>query len=445
MIEFTGWGCRADVGSSGRFRELPRLHSMKQEALLLVTALTISSVLACGAPRKPPAVAGNEDLPAHAVMVSYGLWSCERGYLLRNRVCVPEKEAANESRFEVFGGPPPVIDEEAPPSREERLSAMPGFAWDESDFPTRPIVEYPFSLDPANLSTVIGQPTSYVVPEGQTLYEAARHLGLGINQVALAFPDLDLLKPPVKPPANELDFPTWWVLPESDHQGLVINIPEMRIYYFVSPGAVVTYPVGLGRLDWRTPIERFRVIDKSVDPPWIIPASIQAEHVRERGDARTMIPGGDPDNPLGHYRLRLDLPLYGIHGTNIPWGIGMQVTHGCVRLYPEDIERLFEMVPRGTTGEFVYQPVKFGARGGEIYVEVLPDVYRTGFNYVAEAMRLLAAKGWSKAVDWDRLNSALEEQRATPTRISNGSSPLGPSHWRPIEARGAVPPAIPPS
>ena len=110
---------------------------MKQEGLLLVAALTISSVLACGAPKKPPAVAGNEDLPAHAVMVSYGLWSCERGYLLRNRVCVPEREAANESRFEVFGGPPPVIDEEAPPSREERLSAMPGFAWDESDFPPR--------------------------------------------------------------------------------------------------------------------------------------------------------------------------------------------------------------------------------------------------------------------------------------------------------------------
>ena len=414
---------------------------MKQGALLLVTTLTFSTLSACSAPKKPAAVAAKGDLPAHAVVVSYGLWSCERGYVLRNRACVPEEQAAMESRFEVFGGPPPVIDEEAPPSREARLTAMPGFPWNESDFPPRPAVEYPFSLDPANLDTVIGQPTSYVVPEGQTLYEAARHLGLGINQVALAFPDVDLLKPT----NEELDFPTWWVLPESDHQGLVINIPEMRIYYFVSPGAAVTYPVGLGRLDWRTPIERFKVIDKTVDPPWIIPASIQAEHVRERGDARTMIPGGDPDNPLGHYRLRLDLPLYGIHGTNIPWGIGMQVTHGCVRLYPEDIERLFAMVPRGTPGEFVYQPLKFGARRGEIYVEVHPDVYQTGFNYVAEAMRLLAAKGWSKAVDWDRLNTALEEQRATPTRISDGSSPLGPPHWRPVEARGAAAPAAPPS
>ncbi len=407
---------------------------MKQATFFLVTAFAISTVSACGAPARPPAAAKG-DLPPHAVVVSYGLWSCERGYLLRNRACVPEEEVLRESQFEVFGGPPPVIDEEAPPSREARLSAMPGFQWNESDFPPRPVVEHPFSLDPAKLATVIGEPTSYLVPQGQTLYEAARHLGLGINQVALALPDVDLLKPPVN---EEIDFPTWWVLPEADHQGLVINIPEMRIYYFPpsSPGTVITYPVGLGRLDWRTPIERFKVIDKAVDPPWVIPASIQAEHVRERGDARTMIPGGDPDNPLGHYRLRLDLPLYGIHGTNIPWGIGMQVTHGCVRLYPEDIERLFPLVPLGTPGEFVYQPVKLGARGGEIYVEAHPDVYQTGFNYVAEAMRVLTAKGWSQLVDWELLNKALEEQRARPTRISNGSAPLRAG--RRLQARGAA-------
>jgi L,D-transpeptidase ErfK/SrfK len=417
---------------------------MKQEPLVVVAAFAIAMLSACGASARPPA-ARRSDLPPHAVALEHGLWTCERGYLLRNRACVSEAEAAQDSKVEIYdASPPPLVDLEAPQSREERLKAMPGFEWDEADFLPRPVVAHPFSLDPADPSTVIGAPTSYVVPPKQTLYEAARHLGLGINQVALAFPDLDLLAPPT---GRELDFPTWWVLPEADPQGLVVNVPEMRIYYFPpsSPGRVITYPVGLGRIDWRTPIERFKVVDKAVDPPWIIPASIQEEHIRERGDARTMIPGGDPDNPLGRYRLRLDLPLYGIHGTNIPWGIGMQVTHGCVRLYPEDIETLFEMVPLGTPGEFVYQPVKLGARGGEVYVEVHPDVYRTGFNYVSEAMRLLGAKGWSKAIDWDLLNTALVEQRAEPTRISDGSAPLRGGRARRIEARGGTATSLPPS
>ena len=242
---------------------------MKQEPLFLVAAFTIATLSACGASAKPP-TARKPDLPPHAVVVEVGLWTCERGYLLRNRACVSEAEAAQNSKVEIYDeSPPPLVDLEAPPSREARLKAMPGFPWNEADFQPRPAMAYPFSLDPADPSTVIGAPTSYVIPQKQTLYEAARHLGLGINQVALALPDVDLLAPPTD---RELEFPTWWVLPDADHQGLVINVPEMRIYYFPpsSPGRVITYPVGLGRIDWRTPIERFKVVDKAVDPPSII-------------------------------------------------------------------------------------------------------------------------------------------------------------------------------
>jgi L,D-transpeptidase ErfK/SrfK len=404
--------------------------------------MTLSCVLlaACASSACAPAVKraaldateSTSKLPPHAVEVGYGMWSCESGYVMRQKRCVSEEEAAKEPWFEIFGAPEEPTDLEAPRPRPNFRTAMPNFVWRESDFAVRAVTAYSFSLDPKNPNTVIGEATSYAIPRGETVYEAARHLDLGVNQIAAAFPELDLLDPPRD---TTLDFPTMWILPDSDYQGLVINIPELRIYYFPRgrPGTVYTFPVGLGRDDWRTPIDRFKVVEKTVNPAWLIPETIRAEHIRERNDARTMIAGGDPENPLGHYRLRLNLPLYGIHGTNIPWGIGMQVTHGCIRLYPEDIERLYEMVPVGTPGQFVYEPVKVGARDGEIYVEVHPDFYGTQVDYVAEAERLLRAKGWSGLVDPELLTNAVEKKHGAPTRISRAPATI------PIEASLVAP------
>ena len=294
-------------------------------------------------------------------------------------------------------------------------------AWQESDFPPRPVKAYFFSLDESNLSTLIGEPRSYTFAKGDTLYDVARHLGLGINAITEAFPALDVWLPAE---GTTLEFPTSWMLPDSDYQGIVVNIPEMRVYYFPNhgrnPQSVITYPVGLGRDDWRTPTGRFTVTQKTVDPDWVVPESIRAEHIRDRGDPRKAIAGGDPGNPLGHYRMRLSLPLYGIHGTNVPWGVGMEVSHGCVRLYPEDIKPLFAIVPVGTPGEFVYQPVKFGARDGDIYVEVHADIYQSGFDYTQAANRQLENIQWSALVDWGRLTDALQLKSGVPTRISQG-------------------------
>ncbi len=304
------------------------------------------------------------------------------------------------------------------------LAMVPGsaFAWQESDFPPRPVVAYVFSPTPANPDTVIGNPRGYTFAKGDTLYDVARHLGLGINEVIDAYPDLDRWIPPE---GQSVPFPTWWVLPDSDGQGVVVNIPEMRLYYFPpatkrGPRTVITYPVGLGRDDWRTPTGKFKVTEKTVDPTWVIPDSIRNEHLRERGDPRKVIPGGDPANPLGRYRMRLSLPLYGIHGTNIPWGVGMEVSHGCIRLYPEDIERLFAIVPVGTPGEILYQPVKIGARDGEIYVEAHQDIYATGLDYMEAARSILRDKGWEASVDWERLAEALQRNAGVPIPISQG-------------------------
>ena len=295
------------------------------------------------------------------------------------------------------------------------------FAWQESDFPTRPVKAHSFSLEKNDFSTLIGEPRSYTFAKGDTLYDVARHLGLGINGITEAFPALDVWLPTE---GQMLEFPTFWVLPDSDYQGIVVNIPEMRVYYFPKhrghSQTVLTYAVGLGRDDWRTPTGRFRITEKTVNPDWVIPESIRAEHIRDRGDSRKTIAGGDPGNPLGRYRMRLSLPLYGIHGTNVPWGVGMQVSHGCVRLYPEDIKPLFAIVPVGTPGEFVYQPVKIGARGGDIYVEVHADIYQSGLDYMEAAKRQLENNQWSALVDWGKLTDALQLKSGVPTRISQG-------------------------
>jgi lipoprotein-anchoring transpeptidase ErfK/SrfK len=200
------------------------------------------------------------------------------------------------------------------------LGAASVSAWEESDFPPRPLAAYSFIPSGPEPSTVIGESRSYTFAKGDTLYDVARHLGLGINEVTEAFPDLDVWLPPE---GETLAFPTSWILPDSSYEGVVVNIPEMRLYYFpphLKGGlhTAITYPVGLGRDEWRTPTGKFKVTEKTVNPKWVVPESIRAEHIRDRGDDRNMIPGGAPDNPLGHYRIRLSLPLYGSTGRTSP-------------------------------------------------------------------------------------------------------------------------------
>jgi L,D-transpeptidase ErfK/SrfK len=182
---------------------------------------------------------------------------------------------------------------------------------------------------------------------------------------------------------------------------------------------VNTYPVGLGRDDWRTPQGKFVIQGKTVNPQWNIPASIREEHIRERGDHRTFIPGGAPDNPLGKYRLELSLPMYRIHGTDIPWGVGMQVSHGCVRLYPEDIERLFPLVPVGVPGEFTYQPVKAGVRDGAVYLEAHTDNYAHAPAPYREAIAALGRAGLADRADEPALLRALQDPAGMPVRLTS--------------------------
>ena len=242
------------------------------------------------------------------------------------------------------------------------------------------------------------------------------------------------------PVGTDVVVPTEWVLPCCRHQGIVVNIPELRLYYFrPAPGdpkttLVTTYPVGLGRDDRRTPRGTFTVRARQANPAWYIPESIRREHIAERGDARHSIPGGAPDNPLGRYRLQLTRRLYGIHGTDNPWGIGMQGTHGCIRLYPEDIEQFFNMIPVGTEVRVVNQPFLFGWGNGQLYLQPM-DVLEDDTRDWSKAQRKLLSKSLTAAlqqqlkaehqqIDWDLVAQLTHDPRGIPVPVSAANASL---------------------
>lgn len=305
-----------------------------------------------------------------------------------------------------------LVRRSGPPSPEEgeaRFAAKP-----------LPVFTVPLAADgrtPAE--TLIGRPRWYEVREGETLLDVARWFDLGYNEIIEANPGVD---PWLPPPGKRVIVPTAWVLPCCSYEGLVLNIPEMRLYLYqrdaASPGALVvrTYPVGIGRTDRRTPRGRFRIKGKTVNPRWDIPESIRQEHIRERGDRRRFIAGGDPENPLGKYRFELSLPRYAIHGTNVPWGAGMPVSHGCARLYPEDIEQMFPLVDVGTAVEITYQPVKAGVGRGEVWVEAHPDLYGMVASLHHAAIAALRQRGLP-AVGSERLRTAVDDSRGMPIRV----------------------------
>jgi L,D-transpeptidase ErfK/SrfK len=311
------------------------------------------------------------------------------------------------------------------------VGASSAIAWDEDTFYSKTIiVARPFTLPekPGDLSaqTIIGSPRQYTLQKKDTLLDVARYLDLGYNEVTGVYPNMD----PWLPPFGEtIQLPTFWILPRSGYEGVVVNIPEMRLYYFpprdkgMTQRTVVTLPVGLGREDWPTPIAKFKINGKTPNPVWVIPDSIKKERIAEKGWTEDFIPAGSPDNPMGKYRIDLTLPLYKIHDTNNPWAVGRLVTHGCIRMYPEDIQQFFDVVRIGSPGEFVYQPVKLGVLNGKVYAEVHEDIYKIVPDLWQEAQKIAYENGFSELVDPRLLLKALMAKTGMPTEVTKGSRP----------------------
>jgi L,D-transpeptidase ErfK/SrfK len=294
--------------------------------------------------------------------------------------------------------------------------------FDEASFAHKPIRSYTISTprpgQPAE--TVIGEVRRVTVRQGDTLLDLARYWDLGFEELQAANPGVD---PWVPPASATIVVPTAFVLPCCTYEGLVINIPEMRGYDYrpgTSAGTTIveTFPLGLGRDKYPTPSGVYHIKGKTVNPGWGVPESIRREHLREEGDGRRFIAGGDPDNPLGKYRFELDRTLYRIHGTNFPWGIGRLVSHGCAQLYPEDIEHLFPLVPIGTRVEFIYQAVKAGERDGVTWVESHPDIYRRGVPSLDRVLSSLSSRGLE--ADRVRLAAAIRSDDGVPRVVYDG-------------------------
>jgi len=206
------------------------------------------------------------------------------------------------------------------------------------------------------------------------------------------------------------------------------------MYYFVPDGdrtVVNTFPISIGRMDWGTPLGRAAIVKKVKDPSWYPPQSIRDEWAADGRELAERVPPG-PGNPLGKFAMRLSIPGYLIHGTNRPAGVGMRVTHGCIRMFPEDIEHLYPSVPVNTAVQIVNQPYKFGWNGDDLYLEVHPPLE----SAQAEALSIDDSNGtdpWSLTsimelyirvtderaadVDWKLIDEVYEQRRGIPVKV----------------------------
>lgn len=257
---------------------------------------------------------------------------------------------------------------------------------------------------------VIGTMRSYVIKESDSLIELARKYDLGYNEIADANVKMDPFIPVL---GATVRIPTFWVLPNYPRErGIIINLSELRLYYYPYQGAkfIFTFPIGIGDEGSETPLGTYTIIEKRADPIWYVPKSIQ----EERPDMPTQVPSG-PDNPLGTHALRLSIGTILIHGTNKPWGVGRRVSHGCIRLYPEDIPELYRLVPKGTRVVILRQPVKLGLKNSRIYLEVHRG---ENVDYYQEAMKLILVRKLLSRIDKVKLSRVLREKTGIPEQIS---------------------------
>ncbi len=275
---------------------------------------------------------------------------------------------------------------------------------------------------PPEDTNLIGQVLSVRADHEDTLSDLARRHGLGFDQITQANPKVD---PWLPGSGTTVVLPKRYVLPDAPREGVVLNLPEMRLYYFPKPAKgeapkVITYPVSIGRLDWRTPLGLTRVASKVTDPTWTPPESIKKEHAAKGDILPDVVPAG-PDNPLGQYALRLGVSGYLIHGTDKPWGIGMRVTHGCIRMYPENIEALYKEVVVGTPVRLLDQPYKAGWLAGTLYLEAYPALEESepAANDPSAVINVLAkaVEGRRYRVDKEAIRKVVTEKRGIPLPV----------------------------
>jgi L,D-transpeptidase ErfK/SrfK len=275
---------------------------------------------------------------------------------------------------------------------------------------------------PSDGSELVGKSEVVLSRKGETLLEIARRYNVGADEIIHSNPQI---------PANHrlnsgvrVAIPTSFILPSEKREGIVINLAELRLYYYPKDsGTVVTIPVGIGKEHgWQTPVGETTVTRKDKDPIWRPTPNVQMEAAKNGTPIPSSFPPG-PENPLGRYVLRLGWPTYLIHGTNHPQGVGSRVSAGCLRLYPEDAEILFEQVPVGTKVRVINMPYKVGYKGGDLYFEAHPLLselrkkYQTDKSFVVSLIQE-NLKGHNIVVNWPLVQEEVSKPLGVPVRVS---------------------------
>ncbi len=272
--------------------------------------------------------------------------------------------------------------------------------------------------------TMIGSLAVIETRENDTLSDIARHFGLGYNDISAANPTISPWTPQA---GSRILLPLQFILPEAPHKGIVLNLANKRLFYYPKQQTdnVFTYPVGIGRQGWNTPMGLTSIVAKKANPTWTVPESIHQEHA-EKGDLLPSVIAAGPNNPLGLYAMQLGFPHYLIHGTNKPYGIGMQISHGCVQLYPEDIEVLFKNASEGMPVRIIHQPYLTAWDQNMLYLEANEPIQKWEHDkpklikQLLKQLKTMSAKK-NVSVDWKRVDAVIKKSDGIPTPILKNS------------------------
>jgi L,D-transpeptidase ErfK/SrfK len=272
-----------------------------------------------------------------------------------------------------------------------------------------------FTLPP--IGDLIGQMQTTTVRKGESLGDIGRRFDLGVYEMIEANPTID---PWVPPTGAIVVLPTQFILPPGPRVGMILNLAEMRLYYFhPDKRSVTTVPFSIGKKGWSTPLRQTTIIAKKKDPVWVPPASIRAEHLK-KGEVLPPFVEGGPDNPMGRYAF-YGTEGFRIHGTNRPGGIGVRSSHGCIRLLPEDVETLYYLVPIGTSVKIIHEPLKVGWQDNRLYLEAhqpLTEEQYANSNSEARLIKLIeTAIQDSHVVNWTGAKMAVKASRGYPVQI----------------------------
>lgn len=291
----------------------------------------------------------------------------------------------------------------------------------------KPMATHRFDINAQ--TEIVGYVQKTVVGKEDTLPDIARRFDVGYEEILLANPGVDPWLPGV---GREVIVPTQFILPAAAHDGVVVDVAAMRIFYFPphkknQQQIVYTHPIGIGRVGWRTPEGTTKIVSRTKDPIWVVPKSVRDEHAENGDKLPSQVPAG-PDNPLGQYMFRLSWPSYLIHGTNKPYGVGMRSSHGCMRLYPEDIAVFFDLIPIGTKVTVVNQPYLFGSRDGVLYFQAYTVMEDDSRDWSKNRQRLLAhllnpkvrkeISVQDNAINWQRVGDLAHSPRALPVPVT---------------------------